>query len=96
MRHRGRVVQHVEHALARDVTFSVSEAIRQDVIRARQKAVHAFVVTSDIQEISAPHVDGLTPIRYNPYEAGYFSVDGHPISAAEEVVFTAGRCYLLK
>ncbi len=41
---KGRVIAHADKVLVRDVTFKVSEAGRQRVIREQRKNVHAGVV----------------------------------------------------
>lgn len=85
---RGWRVRH--HALAlvlEGVTFKVSEAGRQRVIREKRKNVHAYaigqLVTLDTFEYDQER------ISYNPYKGASFTLGGTPIESADCVVFTA-------
>lgn len=75
---RGRVVAHVDSFTLNEVTFVVRNAGRQRVLREQRKNVHAFVTGSWM----APNEATGTPVRYNPYTAGHFVADGHPIHTA--------------
>lgn len=88
IKQRGLVVAHVESFIMQNVTFKVSEAGRQQVIKTKQKAIHAFIVgmleqvncTDDDIIISNPH----TMIRYNPYifDSFIIGVNNAPIKQA--------------
>lgn len=72
------VVGHAESVYLTDVTFHVSEAGRQRVLRERRKNVHAFVrgTVTDIDDpwwdewLDSEQVCGLA--SYNPYKGGHF------------------------
>ena len=64
-----RVVAHVDVITLEDVTFPVSKAGRERVLREKQKNVHAFIqgkVNSGI------HIDAGNKICYNPYKKDHF------------------------
>jgi|688.fasta_scaffold151528_4 hypothetical protein len=82
------VIGYADGVLLTDVTFVVSEAGRQRVLRERRKNVHAFVRgTLAARGGSAP--EGWASVRYNPFEAGTFrrAKDG-------EAVYRAERAYV--
>lgn len=67
----------------RDVTFKVSEAGRQRVIREKRKNVHAFACGDPVGFGSDPAFNApgavarllasaTVPVSYNPYKAGHF------------------------
>jgi hypothetical protein len=93
---KGRVIAHSEIVTLTGVTFKVSEAGRQRVLRERQKNVHAFVIgeldldrgltTSPGADVHAP----WTRCSYNPYEGPDFvTAWGNPIETA-----AVARCHL--
>lgn len=80
---KGRVVQHSNAVMLHDVTFKVSEAGRQRVLREKRKNVHAGVVgTLDTcKGLDAWRVCELASmimprVSYNPYKGGSFFVCG--------------------
>jgi len=82
---RGRVVAHADAVRLREVTFVVSEAGRQRVIREGSKNVHAFMRGSWTAAVG----DGLADrISYDPYAEPSFvrTADGEPVTTALEVV----------
>ena len=81
---RGRIVTRV---VLRDVTFKVSEAGRQRVIREKRKNVHAGAVGTLATRASRR---ACVRISYNPYRAGHFYVrdTGEPVHAARLLVLT--------
>lgn len=89
----GIVIERLENLEAWGITFKVSEAGRQRVIRKGQKNVHAFACVERYRKIKRS-TEGRSAITYNPYQAGHFVVDGEPIHTASKVIFTGGRCYL--
>lgn len=70
---KGRVIQHAATIALRNVTFKVSEAGRQRVLRERKKNVHAGAVGYTIPLVYSFHpADDLIKVSYNPYKAGHF------------------------
>jgi hypothetical protein len=77
---KGRVINIVDGALLRDVTFKVSEAGRQRVIRDKAKNVHAFVdgslvktwklnsLPKDSNGKDLCHCDASSHVNYDPYK----------------------------
>ena len=65
----GRVIAHVDSIDLVNVTFKVSEAGRQRVIRERRKNVHAGVV-GFIADVSL--LGQSTKVTYNPYKFDSF------------------------
>ena len=96
VKRRGRVVDRQKTLNAQDVTFKVNEIGRQRVIKEKQKNVHAYVVCDKYYLYSRQKVDNLQVITYNPYVAANFVCNGKTIQQAEEVMFSNGKCYLLK
>jgi len=68
--------------------FVVRQGGRAQVLREKQKNVHAFI-KGEMQELDTlPNVKGLRKISYNPYKFGYFfDVNtNEPIDAAQFAV----------
>ena len=83
---KGLVVAHVSQIGLTDVTFRVSEAGRQRVLRERKKNVHAGVVG---QWSGLHDQQGLEPVTYNPYKYSSF------VRQADETpVFQSPRAWL--
>lgn len=91
---KGRVIAHCREIVLADVTFHVSEASRQTVIRKGERSVHAWVIgtvwlgpSSGWLEV---HCGAPVPVTYNPYRCGSFTRrdDGQPVTAAAYVHFT--------
>jgi hypothetical protein len=96
VRYRGKVMMSEPRIIAINVEFRVSEAGRNRVLRKKQKNVHAFVVADECYTCyPTKDVESLPQIRYNPYEANVFTVNGQPITKAKHVVFENGKCWLL-
>ena len=95
VRHRGRVVNRLEHFIAQNVQFKVNEAGRLRTLTERHKNVHAFVV-AELYVPSKIDALGLTRVSYNPFRASTFTVNGVPIMEAKAVLFTQGQCFLLE
>lgn len=88
------VVDHASEILLEDVTFQVSEAGRQRVIRTKRKNVHAFGVGNRIPTPQAYLKDrGWERISYTPYVAGHFFYlkDGLPVREARFAHFRSDR-----
>lgn len=83
---RGLVIAHVREIGLTDVTFKVSEAGRQRVLRERKKNVHAGVVG---QWSGLHDQNGLEAVTYNPYRYSSF------VRQADETpVLTSPRAWL--
>jgi hypothetical protein len=79
VRVNGRVVDHVEAIALRDVRLVIRPGALARV-RARQireVCAHARGTVAD-----APRPEGARRLRFDPYGAGTFIVDGAPITAA--------------
>jgi hypothetical protein len=93
---KGRVVQHAKTIALHNVTFKVSEAGRQRVLREKKKNVHAGAVgTLDVYSYEPwlglqGSVHDLTKVSYNPYKAGHFVN-----KETNEPVHTAQYAYLI-
>jgi len=98
VRYRGRVIDRLNIFTAMNVEFKVNELGRQRVIKEKQKNVHAFVVASRYKGLinKEYELDKLVKVTYNPYTDAQFKCDGKDIQKAEEVIFSNGKCYLLK
>lgn len=90
---KGRVIAHIysrqRHELAlRDVTFKVSEAGRQRVLREGKKNVHAGVVGRVADGIFPPLWDSER-VSYNPRKGPtfYSAITEEPVHTAEFVEF---------
>jgi len=81
----GLVVGHTERIYLRDVTFKVSEAGRQRVLKERKKNVHAFV-TGYLDNGDVRFRD--VKIVYNPYKYDSFRLytdDSVTVKSSEAV-----------
>jgi predicted extracellular nuclease len=80
VRVKGKVREHLSEVTLSQVTFKVSEAGRQRVLREKRKNVHATA-----QGIEGGEPSGV-PVRvsYNPYKGGtFYRVDnGHAVKCA--------------
>jgi hypothetical protein len=108
----GRVVNKDQTqclVVLRNVTFKVSEAGRQRVIREKRKNVHAFAVGDPVGFGSDPAFNdpgavarllasANVPVSYNPYKAGHFvRVDtGEAVHACTLLVMTTKMVEVLK
>ncbi|AER26161.1 hypothetical protein SSEA_SKINNY_153 [Mycobacterium phage Skinny] len=96
---KGRVVAHATGAVILDARFVVRESGRQKVIRTRRKSVHAGVIGT-LVDINDPRVTGILPntqARYNPYQAGTFTLGytGAPVYDAPLVDLAPdGKAYI--
>lgn len=84
---KGRVVAHSNSLLLHDVTFKVSEAGRQRVIREQCKNVHAGVVGQwhDAEQLAV--VGQGRAVTYNPYvyDSFVYRDDKAPVKQAQTV-----------
>mgnify|MGYP006272576803 CR=1 FL=1 len=67
---KGLVVAHREYVMLEDVTFRVSEAGRQRVLRERKKNVHAGAVGQWRDDVGVLSDD--VAVTYNPYKYSTF------------------------
>src|SRR3954469_715776 len=90
--HHQPVVHLVEVTLA-DVRFQVSEASRLRMVAARCREVHAWAIGEIID--FAPSGLPRTPITYNPYRAGCFTLTDRitPILACEYAEFNSAGAF---
>jgi hypothetical protein len=93
---KGRVIAHANMVVLHDVTFKVSEAGRQRVIRERRKNVHAGVVgemymmDGDMRVLEI--LENLySPLKYNPYKFDSFvhAVNETPVRSAKRAVIAS-------
>jgi hypothetical protein len=88
---KGRVIAHRHFVDLTDVTFKVSEAGRQRVLRTGHKNVHAGLV-GQWDDTLVPHAEPLHAVRYNPRESGEFRLsDGTPIRTAKRAELVGGQ-----
>lgn len=91
---KGKVIQHRQIILLKNVTFKVSEAGRQRVLRERKKNVHAYVIGETFDAAARNSYENCggvdVEVRYNPYEASSFR-DGQGVP----VVSAAYACCML-
>lgn len=67
-----KVIFHFDALLLTDVTFKVSQAGRERVLREQRKNVHAGVEGLLMDNPPLDWFDCKERVRYNPYEAAYF------------------------
>ncbi len=96
---KGKVIGHADCIILDDVTFKVSEAGRQRVLRERKKNVHAGVIgylnEQGIRLIIATR-DLATKVTYNPYKYQSF-VDAEtlePVLTANHALLVNKRIYI--
>ena len=77
---KGRVIKHAFFVALEDVTFKVSEAGRQRVLKEQRKNVHAGVVGTLVDKYTV----GIERVTYNPYKGSNFVLcgTGDPILAS--------------
>lgn len=87
-----RVCQHVPSLRLSEVTFRVSEAGRQRVLRQRRKNVHAYAIGFLESTVAVYRGEGRR-IGYNPYRGPHFAYisDSMEVSTADQIVFTNDR-----
>lgn len=88
-----RVREYLDSLVLEDVTFKVSEAGRQRVIREGRKNVHAYAVGTLVERNGAGYVGHLPRASYNPYKAGHFTntATGQPVERTMQAIFTRDR-----
>ena len=78
---KGRVIKHAFFVALENVTFKVSEAGRQRVLKEQRKNVHAGVVGTLVPSLDAV---GSERVTYNPYKGSTFVLcgTGDPVLAS--------------
>lgn len=96
IRQRGIVVAHDTSLVLYQVSFRVSEAGRQRVLREQRKNVHAFA--AGILQTVPLRWEPVRQISYNPYKAATFvDKDGMAVYEANLVLFKeSGQVYEIK
>jgi hypothetical protein len=84
----GRVIAHATSLAMRAVSYRVSEAGRQRVLRERRKNVHAYMVGILVcyEELSNGQAARVSFATYNPYEHSTFvrtGTNGEPIHGSD-------------
>lgn len=88
---KGRVIARRHFVDLTDVTFKVSEAGRQRVLRTGQKNVHAGLVGQWDDRLNEDILHSQV-VRYNPRESGEFRLeDGTPIKTAKRAELVGGQ-----
>jgi hypothetical protein len=86
-----RIAFHERELVLEDVTFKVSEAGRQRVLREKRKNVHAFAIGTLVDKLPNGFDVLMDLVSYNPYKAPTFMHRGEPIHNAEYVTFGENR-----
>lgn len=86
-----RVVGHLPELVLLDVTFIVSERVRQRVIAQNRRTVHAY---AQGYQSSEPTRTGGRRLHYNPFLSGAFMCDGETVTHANRVDFRPDGAYL--
>jgi|TARA_R110001592_G_scaffold151176_8_gene377449 hypothetical protein len=69
-----RVTKHVQSICLKDVSFKVSEAGRQRVLKQKRKNVHALVEGEEIDQFNS----STSQVSYNPYISSNFFLKEDP------------------
>lgn len=78
---RGKVVARSHRVVLTNASFIVREGGRQRVLREGRKNVHAFVAGTLAPDV-IPSASISARVRYNPHDAGAFTLDGRPVKGA--------------
>ncbi|WP_417353557.1 hypothetical protein [Flavobacterium alkalisoli] len=70
VKHKGKVVAHVENVTIQPTKYHVNENARLKVINQKCRSVHAWI-NGKLIDFEAKEVDGTT-VSYNPYKLGQF------------------------
>tara|TARA_R110002020_G_scaffold178080_1_gene370848 strand:+ start:522 stop:986 length:465 start_codon:yes stop_codon:yes gene_type:complete len=93
-----RVIEHPWEICLEEVTFIVSQAGREKVLKEKRKNVHAFVQGTQVLKVDLP--SGSSPdiitkvVSYNPYEASQFIAEKEHCGASEIFVYKADFAHL--
>jgi hypothetical protein len=92
-------VYYASRLLMRNVTFKVSEAGRQRMLREGHKNVHAWVVGEQLPwpVCFSPDTAVLREAKYNPVKGATFvdAEDGGPVYGASLVVMVGSKVYYM-
>ena len=88
-----KLAGHAEDVYLNNVTFKVSEAGRQRVIKNKRKNVHAFIIGEITNGFKSLDLDPFLCVRYNPYEMDKFQCQGKDISSAKTVIINGRHVY---
>jgi len=98
VRQDGRVISHPNVVALRDVKFRVQPAGRAKVLREKRKNVHAYVsgyivpLTCDFLLSDYQWTYDKRPVRYNPYEDGFFKDDnGNRVDACQLAILRPSK-----
>jgi len=91
---KGLVVAHISTVSLKDVTFKVSEAGRQRVLREQKKNVHAGVVGC-LHHFEKVSTKGYKQAYYNPYKTSTF-VSGDDALLQAKAVTLANKTIMFK
>jgi hypothetical protein len=87
-----RLWKHSPRVLLSDVTWKVSEAGRQRVLRERRKNVHAFAIGTWLeQDHDVSAIPVMFPVEYNPYKGPYFTMLDKPVHSSPFAEFMQFR-----
>jgi len=84
---KGLVTVHTNAVTLTDVTFKVSEAGRQRVLKEQRKNVHAGVV-GYLQGFEKVSTKGYKQAYYNPYKTHTFMAGDSEVQQADAVILT--------
>jgi hypothetical protein len=102
IQHRGKVIDRRSRVMLTNASFVVNEKGRQRVLAEKRKNVHAFVVGELVDDKGAWGQDENgkdlpAKLTYNPYVAGTFMWNQHPVKGARGVLLNErgmSACYL--
>lgn len=86
-----RLAFHERELTLENVTFKVSEAGRQRVLREKRKNVHAFAIGELVEKLPNGFDILMRPVSYNPYKAGTFMCQDKPVSKCDYATFGENR-----
>ena len=86
----GKVIEHTDHVILKNVTFVVREGGRQKVLKEKKKNVHAFCVGEVVEGVSTSATESI--VSYNPYlgDSFYSKSSGEAVSEADYVILRKG------
>lgn len=88
-----RVREHLSSLILENVTFQVSEAGRQRVIREKRKNVHAYAIGTLVERNGEGYSGHLPCASYNPYKGNHFfnTNTGERVDYTMQAIFTQDR-----
>lgn len=97
VRHKGRVIAHLQNIIAGDVSFIVSQKGRERVLKEKKKYVHAYVAcrwfSDATQQIMKGIIDTKEEIKYNPYKNEHFEMAGQKIETIGKVIMSENKVF---